>query len=213
MRSPQLLSVGLALGACLALGVWAGGGRPGGVAAAEEGAKPAYIGPEACKKCHFKQYTSWKKTGMAGTFESLKPDAKPEKKTAGGLDPKKDYSKDPKCLKCHVTGYGAETGYPAVVEGTAWTPAEEERAKLAVSVSCEACHGAGSLYAPFKKDHPLFKLSEIQALGATTPPKVEQCMACHVKECPTMPKDYAFDFEKAKKSEGVHAHVPLKNPH
>ena len=66
--------------------------------------------------------------------------------------------------------------------------------------TCEACHGPGSLYSPYKKDHPDFKLADIEKLGATTPPKAESCMACHVKECPTMPKDYAFDFEKAKKS-------------
>ena len=56
--------------------------------------------------------------------------------------------------------------------------------------------------------------AEIQAVGSTTPPKAEQCMACHVKECPTMPADYAFDFEKAKASnKDFHDHVPLKHPH
>ena len=185
----------------------------GRVATADEAAKPAYIGPEACKKCHFKQYGSWKKTPMAMAFENLKPDAAAEKKTAGGLDPKKDYTKDAKCLKCHTTGYGTESGYPAVVEGKAWTPAEEERAKMLAFGACEACHGPGSLYAPYKKLHQDFKLADIQALGATTPPKAEHCAPCHVKECPTMPKDYAFDFEKAKKSERVHDHIPLKFPH
>ncbi len=208
------LSWGLPAAAFLALGVWVGTSRPGGLALAEDtAAKPAFIGPEACKKCHFKQFQSWKKTPMASSFEHLKPDAAADKKTAGGLDPKKDYTKDPKCLKCHVTGYGTESGYPAVVEGKAWTPAEEGRAKLVTNVGCEACHGPGSLYSPFKKDHQQFKLAEIVALGATTPPKPDHCAACHVKECPTMPKDYAFDFEKARKSEGVHAHVPLKFPH
>lgn len=208
------LSWCLPIAAFFVLGAFAGASRPTGIALAEDApAKPAHIGPEACKKCHFKQFQSWKKTPMASAFEHLKPDAAVEKKTAGGLDPKKDYTTDAKCLKCHVTGYGTESGYPAVVEGKAWTPAEEERAKLVTNVGCEACHGPGSLYAPFKKDHPQFKLAEIVALGATTPPKAEQCMVCHVKECPTMPKDYAFDFEKARKSEGVHAHVPLKYPH
>ncbi len=213
MRVSRVLSTGLAVAAFVALGVAIAGSRSGGLAIAEDAAKPAFIGPDGCKKCHFKQFQSWKKTGMANTFDSLKPDAKPEKKAAGGLDPKKDYTKDATCLKCHATGYGTESGYPAVVADKAFTPAEEERAKLNASVTCEACHGPGSLYGPFKKDHQQFKLAEIVALGATTPPKVEQCMVCHVKECPTMPKDYAFDFEKGKKSENVHAHLPLKFPH
>ena len=196
------------------LGVLVEATRSGGLALAEDPAKPAYIGPEGCKKCHFKQFGSWKKTGMATTFDRLKPGEAAEKKTAAGLDLKVDYTKDPKCLKCHSTGYGTETGYPAVVEGKAWTPAEQERATMNARVGCESCHGPGSLYSPFKKEHPDFKLADIQSRGATTPPKAEQCMACHVKECPTMPKDYAFDFEKAKKSDkDLHEHLPLKFPH
>ncbi len=181
-------------------------------AQAEEPA-PAHVGAESCKKCHFKQQASWKKTGMAKTFESLKPDAAAEKKTAGGLDPKADYTKDPKCLKCHTTGYGSATGYPApAAAGAACTPAEEERAKLNAGVTCEACHGPGSLYGPYKKDHPNFKFEEIAKLGAVMP-TAETCMPCHVKECPTMPKDYTFDFTKAKDSKEIHEHIPLKQKH
>jgi hypothetical protein len=181
--------------------------------AAPAAAKPAYAGSDSCKKCHFKQNASWKKTPMAQAFEVLKPDAAAEKKTAGGLDPKADYTKDVKCLKCHTTGYGTESGYPApAAEGKAWTPAEEERAKLTQGGTCEACHGPGTLYGPYKKEHPLFKFAEIEALGAVLP-KADNCMPCHVKECPAMPKDYAFDFEKAKASKDIHEHIALKNPH
>jgi hypothetical protein len=35
-----------------------------------------------------------------------------------------------------------------------------------------------------------------------------------VKECPTMPADYKFEFEKAVKETGkLHDHLPMKNPH
>jgi hypothetical protein len=213
MRSIWCLSLAAAA-AFVGIGALVDVTRSGGLAVAEEPAKPTYIGPEACKKCHFKQYGSWKKTPMANTMDKLKPGEAAEKKTAGGLDLKVDYTKDPKCLKCHSTGYGTDTGFPAIVEGKAWTPAEEERATSFGRVACEACHGPGSLYAPYKKEHQDFKLADIQALGATTPPKVEQCMACHKKECPTMPKDYAWDFEKAKKStKDLHEHIALKFPH
>jgi hypothetical protein len=212
MRSIWALSLAAAA-AFIGLGVLVDSTRSGNRALAED-AKPAYIGADACKKCHFKQNGSWKKTAMASAFEKLKPGEAAEKKTAGGLDPKADYTKDPKCLKCHTTGYGTDSGYPAVVEGKAWTPAEEERAKLNMGGTCEACHGPGSLYSPYKKEHQDFKLADIVARGATQPPTAEQCKACHVKECPTMAKDYAFDFEKAKKSDkDIHDHIPLKFPH
>jgi hypothetical protein len=182
--------------------------------AAAEDPKPEFVGPDECKKCHLKHHKTWKATAMAKAFEALKPNAAADKKKAGGLDPAKDFTKDPKCLRCHTTAFGTPTGFPAVVEGTAWTPAEEERAKKFAGVTCEACHGPGSLAIPIKKANEAFKLEEIQKVGSTTPPKAEQCLACHVKECPTMPADYAFDFEKAKKSnKDFHEHVPLKHPH
>jgi hypothetical protein len=188
--------------------------RPLPVMAEDADAKPAYVGADNCKKCHLKHHKSWKVTAMAKTFESLKPHTAAEKKKAGGLDPAADFTKDAKCLQCHTTGYGTESGFPAVVEGKAWTPEEQERATRLQGVTCEACHGPGSLYGPYKKEHEDFKLEEIQKLGATTPPKAEQCMVCHVKECPTMAADYVFDFEKAKKqADDFHEHIPLKHPH
>ena len=138
-----------------------------------------------------------------------------DKKTAAKLDPAVDYTKDAKCLKCHSTGYGTESGYPAVVEGKAFTAEEEARATLNAAGTCEACHGPGSLYAPYKKDHKDYKRQAVKDLGLTTPPTAEQCAACHAKGgCPTMAADYAFDFEAAKKkTEGIHEHVALKEKH
>jgi hypothetical protein len=188
--------------------------RPREVAAADA-AKAAYIGADSCKKCHFKQNSSWKKTPMAQAFEHLKAGQSADKKTAAKLDPAVDYTKDAKCLKCHTTGYGTESGYPAVVEGKAFTAEEEARATLNAAGTCEACHGPGSLYAPYKKDHKDYKRQAVKDLGLTTPPTAEQCAACHAKGgCPTMAADYAFDFEAAKKkTEGIHEHVALKEKH
>ena len=39
-----------------------------------------YIGVKKCKACHIKQYKSWKKTGMANSFENLKPGVKADAK-------------------------------------------------------------------------------------------------------------------------------------
>lgn len=182
-------------------------------ATAEEPAA-AFVGADACKKCHFKQHASWKKTGMAKTFESLKPGQAVEKKKAAGLDPAADFTKEAKCLKCHTTGYGTPSGYPAPpAEGQTCPPGDVERMKLNEGVTCEACHGPGSLYGPHKKDHPEYKFEDIAKLGAHKV-TADTCMPCHVKECPTMPADYAFDFEKKKDVKGaMHDHVPLKGKH
>jgi hypothetical protein len=206
--------MGVAAGSCAVVAL-AALAVPTRVAAEDAPAKPEYVGADNCKKCHLKHHKSWKATAMAKTFEALKPDQAVEKKKAASLDPAKDFTKDPKCLACHTTGYGTPTGYPAPpAEGKAWTEAEQQRATRLAGVTCEACHGPGSLYGPYKKDHEQFKLEEIQKLGATTPPTAKQCLVCHVKECPTMPADYTFDFEKAKKSsKDFHEHVPLKYPH
>jgi hypothetical protein len=175
--------------------------------------QPEFIGPDNCKACHFQQHKSWKKTTLALAFEHLKPDQAVEAKKKAGLDPKKDYCSDPKCLKCHTTGYGEETGYPAVTEGKAFTEAEKERAAANQGVTCEACHGAGSLYVPYKKEHKDYKIEDIQKLGAIAPTTAEHCAPCHVKECPTMGEDYDFKFEDFKDSDKLHVHKKLKKEH
>ncbi len=196
------------------VGAFIGMGAVANEASAEDKkADPTFIGASKCKKCHLKQHKSWKKTALATTFESLKPDVKADEKKAAKLDPKKDYTKDPTCLKCHTTAYGTAGGYPAVVKDKKWTEAETAQAALNEGITCESCHGPGSEYSVFKKKKKEYKRDEIRALGAVTPPTAESCAPCHVKECPTMPADYKFDFEKAKVSDAVHAHKKLKYDH
>jgi len=186
---------------------------PTRTATADEKKTPEFIGAKKCKKCHLKQYKSWGKTPMAGAFESLKPDVKVDVKKAAKLDPKKDYTKDATCLKCHTTGYGTASGYPAVVKDKAWTEAETARAGKLEGLGCETCHGAGSLYSPIMKANKKYKLAEIVAAGALSPPKAEHCLECHTKDCPTMAADYKFDFVKACESEKTHKHKKLKHDH
>jgi len=187
--------------------------RDEGRAGADDEKTPAYVGAKSCKKCHFKQQKSWAKSKLASAFEVLKPGQCDEKKKAAGLDLTKDYTQDVKCLKCHTTGYGTASGYPAATEGKAFTDEEKTRATLNEGVTCEACHGPGSLYIPIKKENKEYKLAEIVAVGALAPVKAENCAACHANECPTMPKDYKFDFETEKKSDKMHAHKALKSEH
>jgi hypothetical protein len=181
--------------------------------AAADGDKPEYVGPAECKACHFKQFKSWGKSPLSQAFEHLKPDQSVEAKKKAELDPKKDYTKDPTCLKCHTTAYGKPTGYPELVEGQAWTDDQTACATRNEGVTCEACHGPGSLVIPFKKENKEYKRAQIAELGALAPVTAENCAHCHKKECPTMPDDYKFDFETARKSDKMHDHKDLKYDH
>jgi len=210
IRVTKALLLTYALGVVIAAFLGAGDVAPN--AAADE-ADPTYIGAPDCKKCHLKQFKSWGKSKLASAFDALKPDQCVDKKKASKLDPKKDYTKDATCLKCHTTAYGKASGYPEVVADKAWTDEEKERAGKLEGVQCEACHGPGSKYSVIKKENKEYKRSEIVAAGAVSPPTAEQCAPCHAKECPTMGDDYKFDFEKVKDSELVHEHKELKYDH
>ncbi len=183
-------------------------------AAADEGATPEFVGQTACKQCHFKEHKSWKKTVHAKALDLLKPGEAADAKKKANLDPQKDYSKDATCLPCHTTGYGQPGGYPEVKD--AWSEDEQKCADVNEGVGCEACHGAGSQYIPFKKDHDgEYKRSEIAKLGLKTPVTAANCTGCHKAEGnPTVGPDYKFDFETMKtKPEAIHEHQKLKKDH
>lgn len=170
--------------------------------------EPKYEGSKSCQKCHFQEYGSWQKTKMAQAFKSLKPKEALESKKAAGLDPEKDYSKEAKCVACHVTGYGKPGGYPAIVAGTEWTAAEKERAPMMEGVGCESCHGPGEKTSPFKKENKEYKWADIAKLGAVHPDE-KNCASCHNKESPTFKE---FDF-KEKVGKDTHAIFKLKKDH
>ena len=173
-----------------------------------EGDKPEYVGDKACQKCHFQEHKSWKKTPLYKSMKTLAPTTEADdkelfaKKTAAGLDPAKDYSTDAKCLKCHTTGYGTESGYPADPA----TDADGKRAKALGVVGCEACHGPGSLYVQFKtaeleknKDAK-FTTEQMAPMGMTKADEAT-CKTCHNDQSPTKEE---FKFEEAKGK--THAH-------
>ena len=80
----------------------------------------AYVGSARCAECHASAADVWKKSAHANAFASL---------VDRGADA------DPKCVGCHVAGFGTATGYRR----------EFGASKLA-DVGCEACHGPGSLH-------------------------------------------------------------------
>lgn len=141
-----------------------------------------YVGASKCKMCHNsdksgKQYDKWKDSKHAKAYDVLAtPAALEAGKKAGVAEPQKD----PKCLKCHVTGYGA----PATQLG--------EKYDMKEGVTCEACHGAGGDY--WKKA----TMEDIRAKkidGATVglaKPTEEACKKCHNPESPSY-KEFKYE--------------------
>jgi len=164
----------------------------------------AYIGSSKCKKCHIKQYKSWEQTKMAQSFEVLRSGQRAEQKQGAGLDPDKDYTADPECLRCHTTGYGKDGGF-----------VDEATTPELVGVGCEICHGAGGTYVAdeyMSLKNKEYKREDIAAVGSIYPPTEEQCRECHNEDSPFVGEGYVFDFEQ-KKGEGTHESSPLRYEH
>ena len=164
----------------------------------------SYIGANKCKKCHIKEYKSWSETKMAQAFETLRPGERAEQKTAAGLDPNKDYTRDAECVRCHVTGYGKEGGF-----------VDEASTPELVGVGCEMCHGAGGTYVAdeyMSLKNKDYKRADIAAVGSIYPPTEAQCQVCHNQDSPFVGEGYVFDFEQRKK-DGAHEIYPLKYEH
>jgi hypothetical protein len=170
MRTTRIVLGLLAAGAVLAV-----------VASAEEAKKEAppvhkYVGVAKGCMCHGPQKTKWATTKHAGAFAALASDAaKAIAKEKGIADPQKE----PKCLKCHVTGYGK----PAELFAADFKPTD--------GVQCEACHGPGSDY----KAMPVMKAvragTKDPASVGLVMPTAAVCTGCHNSESPTFK---SFDF-------------------
>lgn len=140
----------------------------------------AYVGSKACKTCHMgekngKIWETWLASKHANAFAVL--------------DSAKGERTNFKCLKCHTTGFGAETGYKVgdmVAEGLA-------------AVGCEACHGAG---ADFKSMKVMKDKAAAMAAGLMMPNE-ETCRKCHNPESPTFKE---FDYKAAYAK--IEHHVP-----
>lgn len=168
-----------------------------------------YLGVKRCKKCHLQQWKSWKKTKMAATFDVLKPGAASDEKQKRQLDPQKDYTADPQCLRCHTNGFNLPGGYRIPPAGDAKAA---RVAKANAGIGCESCHGPGSKYSPIHKDiqdkKRQYAEGELYNVGQY---KVDStvCAVCHTAKAPCIEPGYVFDFEK-RKEKGTHKHFDLQ---
>ena len=142
-----------------------------------------YVGVAKCKMCHMKQHKAWAETPHAKAWAGLSGDPKKaaEMATALKVEIKGSPDKTDDCVRCHVTGFQLAGGYPQ---------ADAAKSATLRDVTCEACHGPGSLHvsAPMA-----------QKKNFISKPGEAMCKQCHTA---TTSPSFAF-AEFAKR--GVHA--------
>lgn len=119
-----------------------------------QGAK--YIGANGCKMCHNKpekgaQHAQWLKTSHSKAYSKLDDAGK----------------KNPDCLKCHSTAGSVNKSLIATL-------------KVDEGVSCESCHGPGSMY----KTAAIMKNREQSIAKGMIIPTEATCKACHTGKKP-----------------------------
>ena len=121
-----MLATALAVGAAgAALGAEPGAGKGKQDSPPAAAKPPAYVGAEACKECHEKEYLSYKANSKkVNSFNSVK-----RMSHAFSEDEMKP------CYECHTTGHGKPGGFIS----------ERETPKMA-EAGCEVCHGPGGLH-------------------------------------------------------------------
>src|SRR3989339_1089782 len=122
--------------------------------------KATYVGAKKCKMCHNSaakgaQYDKWLKDPHAKAYKTLQtPKAAEFAKKAGVKDP----LTDAKCTRCHIADMAFKD------EG----------------VTCENCHGAGSLY--WKAN--IMKDKKLCLTNGLIEPDEKTCKTCHNTESP-----------------------------
>jgi hypothetical protein len=161
--------------------------------------KVEYVGVDNCKTCHMPHFESWGETKMSKAFDLLRPGERSEAKKAAGLDPERDYTKEPACLGCHTTGYGQPGGFVNLSS----TPEM-------VGVQCEMCHGPGGRYSKMMyKKRGTYKREDFINAGMTMPSEKDNVCTrkCHNPKSPFVKAryDYKFSYEY-RKDIGTHRH-------
>jgi hypothetical protein len=92
-----------------------------------------YVGGEMCARCHAEIYDAWAHTPHARAFETLVHEGQ---------------EANAECVKCHVVGFGEESGYAIDVqkqdeEGNVLQSTDHPALR---NVQCESCHGMGTFH-------------------------------------------------------------------
>ena len=121
------------------------------VSAGAQAGENSYVGAKKCMKCHFKEYSAWKKRPKAKAFDDIAEEADKEL-----------------CYPCHTTGYGEPGGF----KDEASTPG-------LVGAQCEACHGPGAKHVELGTAAKAAGGDPPPAVKAAITLKSKECSACH----------------------------------
>ena len=112
-----------------------------------------YVGSSKCRLCHRQFFLGRKKDLHDFAMETL-AEAKAQD--------------NPKCLICHSTGFGVETGFESI-----------EKTPRLVNVQCEGCHGPGNVHIANAKQ----KRKGGFLAGADRPERLKKmCTSCHTRK-------------------------------
>jgi hypothetical protein len=166
--------------------------------------KPSYVGSVKCNgSCHDPYYQAWVNSPHGKTFGLLKPGERADAKKKAKLDPEKDYTADPQCLRCHTTGYRQRGGFKPTGSknkkgkdvSTKIDPEEPNKEQ----VGCEMCHsvaGGAQFRVVMKNTKGDFKKSDVEKYGKRWDYE-NVCTRCHGH--PKNPHGKGkVDFAKAK---------------
>ena len=171
--------------------------------------KPKYVGAVKCNgSCHDPYYQAWTKSPHGGTYNLLKPGERKEAKIRVKLDPEKDYTTTPLCLRCHTTGYRQKGGFKPA--GSKSKKGKDTASKIdpeepnKEQVGCEMCHsvaGGSQFRAVMKTSKGNFTKAETEQYGQRWD-YANVCTRCHThKNTPFKPEvhdKYKFNYEERK---------------
>ncbi len=131
-----------------------------------------YVGNTKCRLCHRKFFLGRKKDPHDFAMNAL---------VASG------HEENPRCLLCHATGFGVETGFVNM----------ESTPRLA-NVQCEGCHGPGNVH-----------IQRIKAkkrggflVGTDKPKRLKRmCQSCHTKRWDRSYHDLDKAYDKYKNAD------------
>ena len=154
-------------------------------APAADTAKAAeYVGVNKCKMCHMKQHKAWLETKHSSALANLQkvdPKVAAELGAKLKIELKGTAAQTDGCVGCHVTGFHLAGGYPA---------ADSAKTALVANVTCESCHGPGSLHASAPMAEKKKFINKVAS--------AKMCMQCHT---PALSPNFKYE-EYVKR--GVH---------
>ncbi len=130
--------------------------------------KGDYVGSNSCLGCHPKEHERWASSAHARAFETL---------VKAGDQKKAD------CQRCHTTGFGEATGFPA-------------GGRTFENVGCESCHGPGKRHVDDagKSQGTILRLTE----------KCDSCVIMQIcGSCHDDANDPGFEFELQDKLDRI----------